>query len=752
MSYNGTGTFNINTSGQPVVTGTTITSTAFNLLTADLANGLTTAITKDGQTTPTANIPMGGFKVTGLGAGTSATDAAQYGQLQANATTIATVTGTDTLTGSLTPALPAYATGNLFSFVASGTNTGAATINLNSLGAKSITKKGSTALDAGDIVTGQVYLIEYDGTRFQLLNPSNANPSVTSISFGSTGLTPSTATGGVVTVAGTLATTNGGTNLTSFTSGGALYATSTSALTTGTLPIASGGTNSTATPTAGGVGYGTGTAHAFTAVGTANQVLLSNGSSAPTWGQLGNFGSDISYADYSLTTSTNVGSSTIYMQSVSLDGTSELMILQGSASAHAVIWNSSTNTFGTPVLVRTAYFNAVQYIGLAKISSTSVLMCSLPSGSTALETVVLTISGSTITVNTALATTLAATSNLITPNTRLVTVGSSYVLNYLTTSDQLPKFRAITVSGTTPSIGAELAYGGGLAMSHSYAYSSSILLHISSSNTTLYAYPITVSGTTLTGGTQATKTLGINQICTGLLSTGRVAILYLDNFNLGVGALISVTGSTATITASATTLAFSGTYAPQMQVFSNQAFICSGSTTGEQISILTDTAGVPVVGTPVNNAIAGRIVGYLSTGKIFFASNVAGNSQYCQYGISSGAAVLEKTFQSITNTTTVTAQTLNIATYNYPLSGPPQSASNNTASLRTSTGKTCPATSNTQPFATSIDGTNYPKLQQTANPYLTTFNDAISDSVAWGVPTSTGSTATVFAIRKVTLI
>ena len=178
MSYNGTGTFNINTAGQPVVTGTTITSTAFNLLTADLASGLTTALTKDGQTTPTANIPMGTFKITGLGAGTAATDAAQYGQLQAGATTIATVTGTDTLTGSLTPAIAAYATGNLFSFVAAATNTGAATINLNSLGAKSITKSGSTALSAGDIVSGQLYLIEYDGTRFQLLNPSTLGVSL----------------------------------------------------------------------------------------------------------------------------------------------------------------------------------------------------------------------------------------------------------------------------------------------------------------------------------------------------------------------------------------------------------------------------------------------------------------------------------------------------------------------------------------------------------------------------------------------
>ena len=52
---------------------------------------------------------------------------------------------------------------------------------------------------------------------------------------------------------------------------------------TGTLPIANGGTNSTAAATAGGAVYGTGTAYAFTAAGTAGQVLTSAGASAPTW-------------------------------------------------------------------------------------------------------------------------------------------------------------------------------------------------------------------------------------------------------------------------------------------------------------------------------------------------------------------------------------------------------------------------------------------------------------------------------------
>ena len=49
------------------------------------------------------------------------------------------------------------------------------------------------------------------------------------------------------------------------------------------LPIASGGTNGTASPTLGGVAYGTGTAYALTAAGTTGKVLTANGAAAPTW-------------------------------------------------------------------------------------------------------------------------------------------------------------------------------------------------------------------------------------------------------------------------------------------------------------------------------------------------------------------------------------------------------------------------------------------------------------------------------------
>lgn len=173
MSYNGSGTFNINSAGQPVVSGTVISSTAFNALTADLGTGLTTALTKDGQTTPTANIPMGTFKITGLGAGTVATDAVRLGQLQNFSTsTLITVAGTDTITGTVSPSLTAYTAGQIFSFVVGTTNTGAVTLNIDGLGAKAVTRTGAIALVAGGMVTGQVALVEYDGTRFQLLDPN----------------------------------------------------------------------------------------------------------------------------------------------------------------------------------------------------------------------------------------------------------------------------------------------------------------------------------------------------------------------------------------------------------------------------------------------------------------------------------------------------------------------------------------------------------------------------------------------------
>ena len=103
---------------------------------------------------------------------------------------------------------------------------------------------GLTSYTAGDLpyyATGTTLSKLGIGSNGQILTSTGTAPqwstlsgvAVTTFSAGTTGFTPSSATSGAVTLAGTLATTNGGTGLTSFTSGGILYASSTSALTTG---------------------------------------------------------------------------------------------------------------------------------------------------------------------------------------------------------------------------------------------------------------------------------------------------------------------------------------------------------------------------------------------------------------------------------------------------------------------------------------------------------------------------------------
>jgi len=129
---------------------------------------------------------------------------------------------------------------------------------------------GTTLTIYSDVYGGSGTLANWSFT-------SVGSAGVTSISGGTTGLTPSTATTGAVTLAGTVATTNGGTGLTSFTSGGAVYATSTSALTTGTLPVASGGTGATDAATARanlGAGTGNGTVTSVGGTGTVNGITL----------------------------------------------------------------------------------------------------------------------------------------------------------------------------------------------------------------------------------------------------------------------------------------------------------------------------------------------------------------------------------------------------------------------------------------------------------------------------------------------
>jgi len=176
MSRDGSGNFNL-IAGNPVTTGTTIASTWANDTLSDIATALTNSIAKNGETIPTGNLPMGGFKHTNVANASARTDYAAYGQVQDSGSQYLTgVAGADTITASLI-GLAAYATGQTFRLVSAGANTGAVTLNLNGLGAKTVAKWGALALSAGDIASGAVVEVVYDGTNFQLLGVSRSDAS-----------------------------------------------------------------------------------------------------------------------------------------------------------------------------------------------------------------------------------------------------------------------------------------------------------------------------------------------------------------------------------------------------------------------------------------------------------------------------------------------------------------------------------------------------------------------------------------------
>jgi hypothetical protein len=152
---------------------------------------------------------------------------------------------------------------------------------------------------------------------------------------------------------------------------------------TNDLAIAYGGTNSSATPTAGAVPYGTGTAYGFSAAGTAGQVLTSQGAGTPTW------------TTPTTGTVTSVGG-TGTVSGISLSGTvtsSGNLTLGGTLdlSSPPAIGGTAPNTVAGTVIQATN--------GIVVNSNTVSASYSIPSGSSASSVGPMTVaSGQTVTV------------------------------------------------------------------------------------------------------------------------------------------------------------------------------------------------------------------------------------------------------------------------------------------------------------------------------------------------------------------
>ncbi len=151
---------------QDAAAGTNIVANNHDAHDQDLASGINACLNKSGANTPTADLPMGGFKHTNVDDGAARAEYATVGQLQDTGVSYggASTGAANVYAVTLTPAITALADGMELSFVAHQANSGAATLNVCSLGAVAIRDANNAALVSGAIISGAPVTVSYSAS------------------------------------------------------------------------------------------------------------------------------------------------------------------------------------------------------------------------------------------------------------------------------------------------------------------------------------------------------------------------------------------------------------------------------------------------------------------------------------------------------------------------------------------------------------------------------------------------------------
>ncbi len=330
---------------------------------------------------------------------------------------------------------------------------------------------------------------------------------------------------------------------------------------------------------------------------TAHLALCSNTTAAGVWSCLG-------LDPFAVTAQTSFPAMTNgynYLSQITIDANRTLLLVHDGTTygVYGVVYDASSQTWGAATLIR-AGAGATTFYKAILSATNQVLVCSCPNGAATFQAVTLTLSGTTITVNTAATATLAGNIDTFAD---LIAVGSSFALAY-GRATSTTAIRALTISGTTVTIGAESTLTGTYPGSPRLHYvNSTTVLAISAVNSSnLYAKPFTVSGSSLTGGTEASITsnsASVYQFRSFAFGT-RWGVVFNGSSDYLSAAVISVSGTVATASTVQNILNNAAVSPHDIAIYGTRFTVFAALTTNvHYCNTITDTAGTASAGTAV---------------------------------------------------------------------------------------------------------------------------------------------------------
>jgi hypothetical protein len=297
------------------------------------------------------------------------------------------------------------------------------------------------------------------------------------------------------------------------------------------------------------------------------------------------------------------------------------MIVFGGTTVYAIVYDKSTQTWGNVTTVATGYASG-QFNAILSAADQVLVVAGKPSTS-ALLAVTLTVSGTSIAVNTP----AYGGNGGIDTLGGLVQVGSAFVVSVKDNLNSQTRLHAITISGTTCTIGAEAntATYYSLGAPTLMTVSSTVVLSVGSNGSFVKAQAFSLSGTTLTPGAENSGGPGVTTTDfhkIAALPNGRFVIGYVQQSASFWCRLYSLSGTTITATeVQVAAINLSRGNWDWAVVGTNKLAIMwlNGSNT-ISTNVLTDTSGTISQGTSV-------VVphGSTSTPDIFAALSVSGN-------------------------------------------------------------------------------------------------------------------------------